>query len=220
MSSAPMIDALLLDMDGVLLDTTPAHASAYERLFAEQGVRFGRQDFVERALGVPREEVLRRVLGPQLGGERLARLMRRKVELVEEHLAEHPIARLPGVDELLAWASALAIPRAVATSSRTPGLFLGAAGLGEAFEVVVSGADVEHNKPAPDVYLEAARRLGVDPGRCLVLEDSPSGVAAARAAGATCWAVRTGAEPGALAQADAIFEGIVEVHQALARGRP
>lgn len=189
MPAAPF-DGIIFDMDGVLLHSEPAHVWAYEQLFAPFEITFTAQDFRRVALGVPRREVIRRVLG-ELDDEALARLMAQKAALVEQYLAHHALAPLEGVPALLEWLAQRELPTAVATTSRMPDPFLRAAGLDDLFEVVVCGRDVEHNKPAPDVYQEAARRIALDPSRGLAIEDSARGALAARRAGLTVWAVDT-----------------------------
>ena len=85
-------------------------------------------------------------------------------------------------------------------------------GLAGLFDVMVTGSDVEHGKPAPDIYLLAAERLGVPPARCLAFEDAPAGVASAKAAGMTCWAVRTPYTLGLdLPGADRVFDSLTGV---------
>ena len=104
-----------------------------------------------------------------------------------------PIEPQPGVRQVLAWLQARRVPRALASSSARPWIeaSLRAIGLSEACSVVVAGPDVPRGKPAPGIFLLAARRLGVAPDRCLVLEDAPLGVQAGRAAGMAVLAVRT-----------------------------
>jgi HAD superfamily hydrolase (TIGR01509 family) len=103
--------------------------------------------------------------------------------LVQRYRAEGP-PRIPGAVEAARRIAAL-YPVAVASGAprRLIDVALAAAGLDDMVQIVVSADDVAHGKPAPDVYLEAARRLGVEPGRCLVVEDSANGLRAARAAG-------------------------------------
>ena len=93
----------------------------------------------------------------------------------------------PGILELLDLLKTHGVPRAVATSTRQPraNRKLGASGLLPYFDAVVTSSDVQHPKPAPDIYLLAAQQLGKDPARCLALEDSPAGTRAAVAAGMT-----------------------------------
>lgn len=102
-------------------------------------------------------------------------------------VAENGVPHRPGIIALLDLLAAHDMPRAVATSTQSPlaQRKLEAAGLLGYFDVVCTSSDVAHPKPAPDVYLLAAERLGVSPSQCLVLEDSPTGVRAALAAGMT-----------------------------------
>ncbi len=93
-----------------------------------------------------------------------------------------------------------------------------AAGLAEP-AVLVTSDQVRNGKPAPDCYLHAAERLGVDPAMCLVLEDAPAGVAAGKAAGMTVWAVTTTHEPGDLGAADRVAEGLEALLAELRAGR-
>lgn len=95
---------------------------------------------------------------------------------------------------------------------------LAATGLGDLFEVVVSSDEVAHGKPAPDVYLETARRLGVDPAACLVVEDSHNGVRAARAAGMTVVLVPNAAvppAPGTAELADLVLDRLADLDPAV-----
>ena len=124
----------------------------------------------------------------------------------------------PGIDGAVAAVRRISAdwPVAVASSAHAAVIAaaLDATGLTDVFEVVVSSDEVAHGKPAPDVYLEAARRLGVDPGACLVVEDSKNGVAAARAAGMTVVLVPNHSVPpavGAEELADVVIERLADL---------
>ena len=113
-----------------------------------------------------------------------AEIERAIVEALVARYAAEAVPVVPGAPEAVARAAAR-VPVAIASSAH-PAVIraaLAATGLGAVFSAIVSSDDVPSGKPAPDVYLEAARRLGIDPGRCLVVEDSSNGVVAARAAG-------------------------------------
>ena len=116
------------------------------------------------------------------------------------------VVAMPGAGDVLA------LPRvAIATSCTAPlaRARLAAAGLPEP-DVLVTSDQVENGKPAPDPYLLAAERLGVDPASCVVFEDAPAGIASGRAAGMTVWAVSTTHEPGALGEAQRVAGGLPE----------
>jgi HAD superfamily hydrolase (TIGR01509 family) len=174
--------AVLFDNDGLLLDTEVLWTRAEVVLFE----RFGRTFTIEHkreligTSGPVAETTIERQLGaPGRGAELMA-------ELHELVMAEalHGVKPMPGAVALL---DALDGVR-VGVASNSPRAFLErtlhAAGLFERFGCVLSADDVEHPKPAPDVYVALARALGADPAACVALEDSATGVAAARAAGA------------------------------------
>ena len=177
--------AVIFDMDGLLLDTETLWHAAETDLFARHGGEFTWDDkmavigtsydftsayFADR-LGLPREQ------GPGLVSEML--------ELMHERVRRQVDAR-PGAVELVARLRALD-GVAIGLASNSPRYLvddaLATAGLTDAFDAIVTSDDVEHAKPAPDIYLRACEDLGVDPSDALALEDSASGVTAAKAAG-------------------------------------
>ena len=177
-------DAVIFDMDGLLLDSERAILDCMREAAAAQGTDIehdwwlgmtGRGDAVCRDLLVDR-------IGAAATDRLLARGHTRYVAMAEAGLPHRP-----GVVALLDLLDRHDMPRAVATSTQSPlaQRKLAAAGLLHRFAHVCTSSDVAHPKPAPDVYLLAAERLGVAPSRCLVLEDSPTGVRAALAAGMT-----------------------------------
>ena len=127
-------------------------------------------------------------------------------------LARAETSDVDGVVAMPGAQAVLSLPRVAIATSSTAALArarLAAAGLPEP-DVLVTADQVENGKPAPDPYLLAAERLGVDPASCLVFEDAPAGIAAGRAAGMTVWAVATTHEPGALGEAQRVARGLPE----------
>ncbi len=185
------ITAVVFDLDGVLVDSEPLHFRAANRVLARFGKTIGEAEY-------------RRYIG--LGELATWTDWRQRYALqtpVTELLAAHTRARLqeidagvPAIDEAVDLARRLpgaGIRLAIASSS-TPAIIdalLAALTLGEMFAVRVSGEDpqVRHSKPAPDVYLATAVRLGAAPATCLAIEDSEAGVRAATRAGMACVAV-------------------------------
>jgi HAD superfamily hydrolase (TIGR01509 family) len=199
--------AVLFDNDGLLLDTEVLWTRAEITLFE----RFGRTFTLEHkreligTSGPVAEATIERHLGAPGQG---AALMAELHELVMEE-ALHGVEPMPGAVELL---DALGeVPVGVASNS--PRLFveraLGAAGLRERFGCVLSADDVAHPKPAPDLYVALARGLGANPVDCVALEDSPTGVAAARAAGAFVIGVPS-LDGVVLGEADLIAESLAD----------
>jgi mannitol-1-/sugar-/sorbitol-6-phosphatase len=197
--------AVLSDLDGVLVDS----GDSVERVWREWALARGLDpDFVVDAMhGVPSRQVIERV-APQLGPEEAAR--------VDALHAREPVEALEGAADLLAFGAA------VVTSCSGPLALarLEGAGLGLP-RVLVTVDDVPRGKPDPDPYLEAARRLGVDPRACLVIEDAPAGIAAGNAAGCTVWAVATTHAPEALTAAAELLPDTAAVSARLsATGSP
>lgn len=209
----PMQPAFLLDLDGVLVDSAPVHAAAWRALFAPFGVDFGPDRYAAEANGRSRGDVIRAVLGERADHEAL---MRRKAELVRDHLDAHGCPEVPGAGAFLRTLRERGHPFAVATASRMPEDFLRAAGLDALVDVIADRTMVEHGKPAPDVFLLAAYRLGVDPARCVVVEDSPAGLAAARTAGCHTVGITTNHSAAEL-DADLIVSMLDEVLPAITR---
>jgi HAD superfamily hydrolase (TIGR01509 family) len=174
--------AALFDNDGLTLDTEPAWTRAEIALFARHGQVFT-MDHKRELLGTSPETSaikLERMLG-RPGAELSAELY----ALVLEEVAEG-LEPMPGAAALLGALRAAGVALGLVSNSRRRFVELGlaAAGLAGAFDAIVTAEDVPRPKPAPDAYLAAARALGTEPDACVVLEDSPTGLAAGRAAGA------------------------------------
>jgi HAD superfamily hydrolase (TIGR01509 family) len=182
--SVPSRDAVIFDNDGLLLDTEEAWTRAEETLFARRG-RVFTLDHKRSLIGSARAAAAKKLeVMLELGGEGEALMDELHGLVMEEALAG--VEPRPGALELLERLLAAGVPVAVASNSQREFVerTLADAGLLDGrFSAVVSVEDVEHPKPAPDIYLEACRRLGAEPGMCTALEDSPTGVAAAVAAG-------------------------------------
>ncbi|WP_434634564.1 HAD family hydrolase [Chromobacterium sp. CV08] len=178
-------DALLFDMDGLMLDTERISNETWRRAGAELGIEI-REEMLLAMVGMSMARCVRFV-ADYLGDARQADQLQQGSHRHYSHMLQHEeIPLKTGIVELLEWARAEGIPRAVATSTRRQiaDLKLARSGLGAFFEISTAGDEVEHTKPAPDVYLDVAAKLGVAPGRCLVLEDSSFGLQAGVAAGA------------------------------------
>lgn len=177
--------AVLWDMDGTLVDTEPHWIAAETALLG----RYGASWTHEQALSLVGNALPEsgRVLAAHLEAETGVRLDPAAVvaELVEAVVAQVSAAVVwrPGAVELLEALAGAGVPCALVTMSYRSLAETVARVLPGAFAVVVAGDEVERGKPAPDPYLRAAELLGVDPARCVVLEDSPTGIASGEAAG-------------------------------------
>jgi HAD superfamily hydrolase (TIGR01509 family) len=179
------VRAVLLDMDGTLVDSDAAVERAWRAWCAEYGVDAARA--MEMAHGNPAETTIRLLL-PDLPDARLAAAVSRDHELQYDDLAD--VVAMPGAGRLLATLARRGLPWAVVTSAdvRLAKGRLAAAGI--AAPIVITVEDVRRGKPDPEGYLLAAARLGVDPRDCLVVEDSAPGLEAGRRAGARTAALR------------------------------
>jgi HAD superfamily hydrolase (TIGR01509 family) len=174
--------AVVFDLDGVLLESEIAWTRAETDLFARYGQPYG--DVEKRLLIGGSLADTGRTLERLLGGVRTAdQLVEELVELAAVEFARG-VTPMPGAVELIDELRGRR-PIAVASNSlrRMVDLALDGAGLDGVFDAVIAGDEVPEPKPAPDIYLEAARRLGSPPERAVAIEDSPTGAAAARAAG-------------------------------------
>jgi HAD superfamily hydrolase (TIGR01509 family) len=180
----PPFRAAVLDLDGLVLDSESTYCAAWRLAAAELGRNLG-EEFCHSLFGRHADDVeaaLRRELGAAFDRERFHRSATRHWHA---HLEAHGIDRMPGLEALLAGFRARRVPYALATNSDAPYALhcLRRAGLESEFATIVTRDQVARGKPAPDLFLEAARRLGVPPEACLALEDSETGLAAACSAG-------------------------------------
>jgi sugar-phosphatase len=170
-------DAVLFDMDGTLVDSAAAVEASWTEFADEHGL--DPAEVIAAVHGVRAAESIARYLPAAEVPAATRRLLDRELTLLDGVVA------IPGAVELLAALPAAGVPVAIVTSApRDLALArLGAAGI-PVPDVIVTAEDVAHGKPAPDCYLEGARRLGADPARCLVFEDADAGVRAGLTAGA------------------------------------
>ena len=174
--------AILFDHDGTLVDTEPVWAAAKVALAAEFGGTWTEQDTLD-CLGLSMQFTLDRLRerGVNLPDEEINNLL---VAKVHEALAQQPVEFLPGIERFLAEVREAQIPAAVVTNAATSVARRTANAAPEGtFSVVIGNDETTHPKPDPQPYLLAAERLGVDPTQCVAIEDSPSGVRSATAAG-------------------------------------
>jgi len=182
----PLPAAVVFDNDGLLLDTESVWTRAEEDLFERRGLEFTPAD--KRELVGTSAEIAGGILEQRLGEPgRAGELIEELNALVVAEL-EHGVESMVGARELLERLRERGTPLGLVSNSplRFVQRSIEIVGLGHHFDVILSAHEVAAPKPAPDPYLEACRRLGVEPGPSVVaLEDSPTGVAAARAAGLT-----------------------------------
>jgi HAD superfamily hydrolase (TIGR01509 family) len=192
-------EAVIVDMDGVLVDSSGATTRSWRAWGRRRGV--DGVSIQARNHGRP----ARAVLAEHVDAEELEAEARFLLDAEAGDI--DGVVPLPGAMDVLALASTRPVAVATSATEQLARARFAAAGL-PLPDVLVTSDQVERGKPAPDPYLLAARRLGVDPGRCLVFEDAPAGIAAARAAGMTVWAVTTTHDGSALTEADRVAAGL------------
>jgi HAD superfamily hydrolase (TIGR01509 family) len=195
------LGAVIFDMDGVLLDSEPLHHHAVNDILREEHRPPLSLAEYSRYLGRTDEDMWRDLRSRRELGQSHEHYRQRFDGLVLAAYRRHAVAA-PGAVALLDWLTASGVPLAVASSSRTGWVetCLDAIGVRQYFDAVAAGDMVTRGKPDPGIFLLAARRLRVEPGCCVVLEDSPAGVAAAASAGMMAFAVCTAYTPPGLVQ--------------------
>jgi mannitol-1-/sugar-/sorbitol-6-/2-deoxyglucose-6-phosphatase len=236
--SWPPVHAVILDLDGLLIDSEPVWRAAESAVFAGLGIPLSERDLLD-SIGQPMDVMIRGWRKRQRSDGRDGELTDdevgvaevRAAELTDDEVADritdHVIAHImtegqpmPGVTATIARFERYGLPLAIASSS--PPRLIDAVcdrfGLSE-IRVRCSGVDEVQAKPAPDVYLTAARRLGMAPASCLALEDSPPGIAAAKAAGMRCIAVPDPLLAGdpRYREADLVIPSLTELNDAALR---
>jgi HAD superfamily hydrolase (TIGR01509 family) len=180
----------IFDLDGVVIDSMPVHTEAWRVYLDRLGIDCG--DIEARMHGRRNDDIVVEFIGADLTPEEVFAHGAAKERLYRDLMRPSLIARLvPGVVEFLEARNGSPIGLASNAEPANIDLVLDGAGLRQWFRVIVDGHQVDRPKPFPDIYLRAANLLGTAPSECIVFEDSPAGVAAAREAGARVVGVET-----------------------------
>lgn len=176
------IQGFIFDLDGVLTDTAEYHYRGWKRLADDEGIPFTREDN-EALRGIPRRDSLMIVLqGRTYPEEKIQEMMERKNNYYLEFIHEiSPTDLLPGARELLEEIRAAGLKSAIGSASKNAGEVIDRLGIRSLLDAISDGYSVERQKPAPDLFLHAAKQLGLPPAVCVVVEDAAAGVEAALA---------------------------------------
>jgi kojibiose phosphorylase len=209
---APDIQGFILDLDGVLTDTAEWHYRAWQRLADEAGLPFDRQAN-EALRGVSRRASLLLIVGKKQYSEAaLQEMMERKNRYYVASIQSiTPQDLLPGGVELLTEIRQAGIKIAIASASKNAKTVIEKLGLADRVDAIADGYSVKHPKPAPDIFLYAAAQLGLDPARCVVVEDAAVGIEAAIAA--KMWTIGIGPVD-RLGSAHIVLPNLMDVHLA------
>ncbi len=188
-SELTRFEAVVFDMDGVLVDGEPLHFEAVNEILAAEGHRMTFEEYRPHMGTKHGWTEMIPAYGLRHPYEHYSAIFR---ELMTARYRERSVA-LPGAVDLVRGLQRAGMPLAIASSSIRQWVeaCLERIGLLDAFPQLTTGDEVTHGKPDPEIYTIAAGRLGLPPSGILVFEDAPAGIRAAKAAGMTCWAVRT-----------------------------
>ncbi|MCA9061280.1 MAG: HAD family phosphatase [Planctomycetaceae bacterium] len=180
---------VLFDVDGVLVDSYAAHLHCWQLSCRRYGRDCTEEEFA-RAFGRTSREVIRETWENPPSDEEIRIFDEEKEALYRQTIAD-AFPHMPGARQLIHALAAEGIPMAIGSSAPPANVqvVIDQLGVADLITTVITGADVVRGKPDPDVFLQGARGIGIDPSRCIVLEDAPPGVEAALAAGAKCLGV-------------------------------
>lgn len=197
--------AVIFDWDGVIVDSAAAHQRSWELLAQEEHKSLPPGHF-EKGFGMKNIEIISRILAWTSDPDEIERLSRRKEEIYRQLISRGDIRFVPGAIRLLQSLQSHGIPMAIASSTDRANIQLVLEKfLPEIhFATLVCAEDVSRSKPAPDVFLAGARQLGLPPDCCVVVEDAPAGIQAARQAGMKVVAVATTRDTAQLGGADLV----------------
>ena len=206
-----MIQAVIFDMDGVLVDTEKFICEAGIKMFEEKGITTQPDDFLD-FVGMGENRYLGGVAEKYGVHLDLDQDKKRTYEIYDE-IVKGRIEPLPGVLDFLQQCKELSLKTAVATSADRTKMEINLREMGlseEHFNICVNGLEVERKKPHPDIFLFAAKQLGIPPEYCLVVEDAISGIEAGKAAGSKCLGLTTSFTAEQLAKADWISNTLAD----------
>lgn len=184
--TGPHIEAIIFDMDGLLVNTEPVYWAAARELARRRGIMHVSQESLNRMMGIGRLHSLQILIDEaKLPNTTAEQLLEEREIIMADLYGRGGIEPMPGVRELLArFAPTLKLAIATNSAMHLVKLVLAQTGIANYFEVVQSGDDIRNGKPDPEIYLAAMGRLGIAPSKCIVLEDTEPGCISGHRAGA------------------------------------
>lgn len=209
-----MINAVIFDMDGVIVDSEPLHFKAEKITMEYYGNEISGEE-LSNYVGVANPEMWAELKKKYMLTATLDEILEKQFSFKRNLFRSNKLKPIDGISELLQKLRSRGIRIALASSSSREliELLLDKLGIKASFEVIVSGEEVKHSKPAPDIFLKAAGKLGIEPAYCLVIEDAKHGIKAAKLAGMYCIGFcnpNSGNQD--LSLADAVVRSIYEVY--------
>ena len=205
--------AVIFDMDGVIIDSEPIHLKVDIETMKALGCNISIEE-LEKYVGATNEYMFEDIKKNYNISKSIDEIINYKVEITKQKIIQSDLEPIEGIRELLSELKNKNIPTAIASSS--PRSFIDVVvskfKLQDYFRFIVSGEEVANGKPEPDVYIETAKKLGMLPRDCTVIEDSKNGVLAAKAAGMKCIGFQNANSGNQdLSKADTIVKSIVEI---------
>jgi HAD superfamily hydrolase (TIGR01509 family) len=209
------LKAVLFDMDGVIVDSEPLWSKAEEQLLARRNLRYSPQ-LKTAMMGLDSSEAVGFLIKHYDLKENVSDVVAERNQLIAD-LFRQFLRPIPHALRLVRSVQAAEMKTGLVSSSpkKLVNLALSRLNITKLFDLILSGDQVARGKPAPDIYLTAARELGMNHENCLVIEDAPHGVAAAKAAGMCCLAISTSVSESELGEADRVVKGFAGVDLAL-----
>ena len=207
---------VIFDMDGVLVDSYQPHFDSWQRLAAMHGLEMTEEQFAT-TFGRTSREIIRHFWPDRVESDQQVALWDDQKEQAYRDILVEEFPEMDGAGDLLAALNAAGFALAIGSSGPPENVAVIRQCLPNAgyFQAQATGADVKHGKPAPDVFLTAASRLGLPPCQCLVVEDAPAGVAAGKAAGMAVIAITGTVTKDRLAAADLIVDSLRQITPAV-----
>ncbi len=206
-----VLKGAIFDLDGVIVNTINLHFKAWQKMFCEYGEKFDFTDYKAKVDGIPRiagaKAILKNLTDKEIE-EAAARKQKYFLEFLDNQ--EETIVYQDTLD-LIEKLKNKGVKIAVISSSKSCRYILDKAGLTAKFEVILGGGDVKNGKPHPDIFLIAAKQLGLKPAECIVFEDAVLGVVAAKRAGIKCVGIDRHGDESRLAEADMVVSNLKSV---------
>lgn len=205
--------AVIFDMDGVIIDSEPIHFQVDMQTMRDLGCNISVEE-LGKYVGTTNEYMLTDIKKNYDINKSIEEIISYKVEMTKRKIIQSDLEPIEGIEELLSKLKNKNIPAAIASSSPRDfiDIVISKFKLQDYFKYIVSGEEVANGKPSPDVYIETAKKLGISPKDCTVIEDSKNGVLAAKAAGMKCIGFQNANSGNQdLSKADIIVKSIVEI---------
>jgi beta-phosphoglucomutase family hydrolase len=204
------IQAVIFDMDGTVVDTTDLEYKAWHQMMQEQGVEFSYEEYIQ-VLGAKGSEIVKNHL--DWDEEAIKKILTNKERYFKQLVEQQGLKLISGVENVLQAIQRIPLKMALATGASRSKLefILEKFPIAHYFDAIITADDTHTGKPDPEVFLNAAKKLGVPPDNCIVMEDARNGAEAAKKANMICIAITTTRSQDQLQQADLIINGYEEL---------